>query len=399
MALREMKFAAALSRRPAVVVLVVTALSGGGCSEGALAGSVCAQSACEAPRQGGLCCGGACRDTTTDVDHCGGCWIVCKDGPWSTRRCANGRCQLACDRGHGDCNGVAGDGCETELETDQANCGACGKACGPEFPHQSVACVEGACRSVCTLGWTDCNTDSTDGCEAQLEGDPRNCGSCGVLCPAGAPRCVQGTCTPRRAVVVVHTDPTYRDAVAKLLEAQRVFERVDDIDVSAQTPTFEVLSQYSAALVYFDRGPLDTIACGDVLADYFEAGGIVVLAYAANASRQLGGRFQERYGLLHFANVESQPDRLGLIRDRKSPLLADVYALQGEQVWRSKGFIKNGGTVVAEWAGQSRPMIVVGTFGPRHVVSLNLFPVPASARPELLRGDIGPLLRNALLFR
>jgi Regulator of chromosome condensation (RCC1) repeat len=54
---------------------------------------------------------------------------------------APGKKECACIDGFGDCNADAADGCETDLATNAAHCGACGIACAG-----GISCVEGACE-------------------------------------------------------------------------------------------------------------------------------------------------------------------------------------------------------------------------------------------------------------
>ncbi len=88
---------------------------------------------------------GGCRsfpaNLSTDPSHCGSCDRVCASGPRGTAVCASGACQLACDAGTGDCDAAPGDGCETDLATDHAHCGACGHACASDEVCAASACV------------------------------------------------------------------------------------------------------------------------------------------------------------------------------------------------------------------------------------------------------------------
>jgi len=72
----------------------------------------------------------------TDNDNCGECGVTCPSTTYNgghtleVYSCVDGRCALACGAysGFADCNGIADDGCETSLATND-NCGACGVQC------------------------------------------------------------------------------------------------------------------------------------------------------------------------------------------------------------------------------------------------------------------------------
>lgn len=96
-----------------------------------------------------------------------------------------------CLDGTADCNGDPADGCETILQIDVNNCGACGVVCegGAGVPP---TCAVGKCKLDCPLGAGDCNMNPNDGCEANLLEDSQNCGACGLAC-MGSP-CIEGAC-------------------------------------------------------------------------------------------------------------------------------------------------------------------------------------------------------------
>ena len=166
-------------------------------------GTRCADRACvpgcDAARgcpEGSACCAGGCVDTAADPAHCGACGAACAV-PNGAPACAAGRCGVArCNDGFGDCDGNATSGCETNTRTSAAHCGACGTACA-ERPNATAACAEGACAYACAMGFGDCDGDPANGCEADLSRALSDCGRCGNACTftGGVGACVGGLCT------------------------------------------------------------------------------------------------------------------------------------------------------------------------------------------------------------
>jgi hypothetical protein len=98
---------------------------------------------------------------------------------------------LACLPSQTRCTGDGGTYC-ADTHTDNANCGACGKACGA-----GQACVGGACSYECPVGQTLCAPDA-GGADAgpfcaSTQSDSANCGACGHACAAGKV-CVGSSC-------------------------------------------------------------------------------------------------------------------------------------------------------------------------------------------------------------
>jgi len=95
---------------------------------------------------GGLSrCGGGCIDTRTDPANCGACGKVCPSYPNATSTCTGGTCGYTCSKSFmrvfEDCNGIAADGCESNLASDQSNCGTCGKVCA-----EGDTCITSSCQ-------------------------------------------------------------------------------------------------------------------------------------------------------------------------------------------------------------------------------------------------------------
>jgi hypothetical protein len=90
----------------------------------------------------------SCGDTQTSTQNCGACGNDCSAD--SARvSCQKGACMRACVASRGDCNndldvGAQGDGCETKLADDLANCGECGLHCASSSGGVA-ACAKSAC--------------------------------------------------------------------------------------------------------------------------------------------------------------------------------------------------------------------------------------------------------------
>jgi hypothetical protein len=128
--------------------------------------------------------------------HCGGCGNVCTSGPNGSPTCTNGQCVLTCVAGFGNCDMNNANGCETDLRTSAANCGACANAC-PMRANAQTVCQASACNIACNTGFGNCDAVVTNGCEADLRTNPLSCGMCNRRCataPNATPACMAETC-------------------------------------------------------------------------------------------------------------------------------------------------------------------------------------------------------------
>lgn len=123
-------------------------------------------------------CEGRCIAVNTDPANCGACGRVCAQG----ETCAAGSCR--CPDGRGSCGGAC-----VDLDSDPANCGSCGEACPAALLCTKPSDGTARCAEECA------GPDQTD-CEracVSLQSDPWNCGACGRTCGTGE-RCEAGAC-------------------------------------------------------------------------------------------------------------------------------------------------------------------------------------------------------------
>lgn len=137
---------------------------------------------CEA----GLACGGACVDSTRDLENCGACGVRCASSNAAAAVCRAGLCELTCDPGFTQCK----DGCH-RLSDEVQHCGSCDQRC-PPLAGGTVKCAAGKCQRSCPAGLTECG-----GVCVKLESDPGHCGACGHACEkiaGGTSVCNNGAC-------------------------------------------------------------------------------------------------------------------------------------------------------------------------------------------------------------
>ncbi|MBX3199463.1 MAG: hypothetical protein KF894_15120 [Labilithrix sp.] len=127
----------------------------------------------------------------TDDANCGGCGQACPTYPGLglLERCIDGKCELTCPAGSQDCNGIGDDGCESDSNRDLDNCGGCGIVC-PTLANGTRACTSGVCASECLPPKVWCGTECVD-----LNSTLRHCGACSNACPPRqAPRNMVQVC-------------------------------------------------------------------------------------------------------------------------------------------------------------------------------------------------------------
>ncbi|MDB4929691.1 MAG: uncharacterized protein JWM10_2175, partial [Myxococcaceae bacterium] len=135
-------------------------------------------------------------DLSNATANCGTCGMRCTGQTNAAPTCFAGTCRTFCLPGFLECDGNPATGCEVNPTTDVNNCGLCNTRCATA--NGTPACAAGNCAiGSCNTGFANCNAAVGDGCEVNLQSDPTNCGTCGMVCPVAAnqlPTCTAATC-------------------------------------------------------------------------------------------------------------------------------------------------------------------------------------------------------------
>jgi hypothetical protein len=168
------------------------------CPAGVNAATRCAAGACVAECNEGFgdCDAAAANgcevELARSVAHCGACGRACPAGPNAVATCAMAMCGVTCETGFSDCDGDPRNGCEVFVATSAAHCGGCGLRCA--VAHANAACNAGRCAvASCEAGWADCDGIAANGCEVDLNSESSHCGACSHRCDVGT-ACSTGRC-------------------------------------------------------------------------------------------------------------------------------------------------------------------------------------------------------------
>ena len=187
-------------------------------------------------------------------------------------------------------------------------------------------------------------------------------------------------------VLLVHSE--LNDDVKIALNQTGQFAEVSSFHADQGTPSLHFLSSYDVVLVWSLAPFNDSEALGNVLADYWDSGGRVVLAQytmtpasifeVSRSSAELWGRFGlQDQGYIFLKSLDDTPEygRFTLAVPDTSPsheILDGVDEVgQPGSVHRSATI--NGGEVVAAWSN-GLPLTARGMRGGRCIIALNAFP-------------------------
>jgi hypothetical protein len=265
-------------------------------------------------------------------------------------------------------------------------------------PGTTESCYDGPGPTqdvgVCSSGTHTCdaNGQGWSACEGQVVPGAEQCGTFLVDedCD-GNPK----TACPTRVLMVSAAGDTYTNELVAQQQATGAFATVTWFDASAATPSLAELMAYDVLFVTSDLTFSDPVALGNVVADYYDLGGRVVMAsFATTTACPILGRFgdpAQGYLLFQQTSYDTTSHAMSQIIEPQSPIMNGVGVLNGTFVTQSNEI--NGGVAVARFAN-GYPVAVRGLVKGRNRVDLNYYP-PGS----FCSGDCAALLRNALLYQ
>jgi len=215
------------------------------------------------------------------------------------------------------------------------------------------------------------------------------------------------TGTPAVAVVAAEQTVAWNADVTNKIAGVGAFPRVDFIRISTGDPalTLAQLRPYQAVLVYSDYDFNDSTNVGNVLTDYIDQGGGVVLStfvFANTPGYGIEGRLNTG-GYLPFTTAGTDvPGNLTLVKDQpSSPLLDHVNSFSGGTLSYLNGSITTtpGTTLVAHWSN-GQPLVGAKDIAPGRMVGLNFFPPSSDSGSGLWDSmtDGARLMSDALLW-
>lgn len=164
-------------------------------------------------------------------------------------------------------------------------------------------------------------------------------------------------------------------------------------------PTLAQLQAYSSVLIYSDANFADSTALGNVLADYVDGGGRVVIAtFAMNSDGPgIAGRFESEGYLPVTLGPQTGINNDNLVAvDTGNPILNGVTSFNGGSSGYAASVALNAGAqLVATWDdAEATPLIAVKG----NVTALNFYPPSSDARDDFWTAstDGGQIMANAL---
>ena len=208
------------------------------------------------------------------------------------------------------------------------------------------------------------------------------------------------------AVFGAQNTVAWNDDVQSKIALRMTNIQVDKFLVSAgnPVPTLAQLIQYRSVLVYSDAPFNDATAVGNVLADYVDAGGGVVLATFAynNTGDGLQGRLKTGGYLPFSTGTQNSGTPLTLVPTLAShPVLNGVASFNGgSSSYHNSAIATNvGSELIATWSN-GQPLVGTKGISQGRVVGLNFYPPSSAVSGDFWTAstDGGLLMANALKY-
>jgi hypothetical protein len=238
------------------------------------------------------------------------------------------------------------------------------------------------------------NADRTLYSRGTVVGDIRS-----VMCagPATGPRVLIAGCYETGASIK-------RLADTLAMYAGGFFGAFDTINAAhSAPPSAESLwnAGYRAILTYSDAPYQDSAAWGDMLADFVElGGGVVVTVFADEAGEELQGRWNPRYTLWDVNAGAYASGTLGTVHAPEHPIMRGVatVACANFRTAATTPLVSPYITRVADWAESTLQCVAYDSAG-RRVVYLGFYAAaPFADTPSPLTGNWITQVNNALLW-
>ena len=307
-------------------------------------------------------------------------------GEWS--------CNPVCDSSHAAC-GAPQAGCTSDISSEVANCGGCARACSTAG-GATPSCTASQCQApTCSDGRASCNDENVkrDGCEVDTKTDSNNCGGCGVQCTGGT--CSNGVCVTTSGPNVLLVAADGGNDLRTRLEAFGDLGSVAVFDAGSATPTPTDLQSYGVVILWSEALFADSTTLGNVLADYVDGGGRVILAdFSLNSadSAHPGGRFQTSYSPVEFGPWEGFGEACLGTYVTTHPIMTTPTAITDVcDSYRIATTLASDSSTVAWWDDGT---IFVAVKNDRTVVAVNGYPGALKA----YTGQLDAVIHNAIWY-
>jgi hypothetical protein len=191
-------------------------------------------------------------------------------------------------------------------------------------------------------------------------------------------------------VLLLFTDNGNGDPLRTILSSYADIGVVSTFNALTVTPTLVDLQPYDVVIVWNDFAFADPVALGNVLADYLDAGGRVILsAFTWHSTSDLGGRLMsEGYSPFTSEGLGSHSSEASLgSRETGHPILLGVATATDR--YRNVVSLAPGADLVARWSDGEA---LIATQG--RVVAINSYP----GYYYQWSGDVGILWHNAVNY-